>query len=307
MSDDQDLRSRLERLASSAGDPPEHGLDRVTALRHRRLRRRRGAVATAAVLAVAGVTAALIGRNLDDGPSVTASETAHPGAASVEVPRIVEVRCEPSGIVVPVASVRPQRDGLHMLVVNDLGSPTTVVVSSPDWASGPITVPTGVTEVTRPVPPGSLTIGCDIAGRRERRQVDLVDPAGYYQEPELDCDEADRTVLTDLEVAPATMYLGTAVRQGLDGRILESDTIDAVHGYPVQQMSEPGDDPVAEVARDGDVIAFAHVQGPGGSFVAPWTTLWKVEACASALTPVGGAPPATSSTTVPQAGGQPPP
>jgi hypothetical protein len=305
VTDDHDLRSRLERIASSAGDPPEHGLEQITARRHRRLRRRRGAVATAAVLAVVAVITSLIGRSLADDPAtVTASETDDATAAAVEVPRSVEIRCEPTGIVVPVASVRPQRDGLHMLVVNNLPSPTRVGVTSAEWASGPIPVPSGVTEVVQPVPPGAVTVSCDIAGDPERRRIDLVDPSGLYREPQLDCDQADRTELTDLEIAPAEMSLGPAVRRGLAGRMLDSDTVDAIHGYPSQRITTDTTDPVVEVARDGEVIALVHVRGADGSAAPPWTTLSEVDGCASALAPTTSAPtgPGTTTSAPPSAG-----
>ena len=73
VTDDKDLRSELERLASSVGDPPEHGLERVAARRHRRLRRRRGAVATAAVLAVLTVGLVALAERRDRHDTVTAS------------------------------------------------------------------------------------------------------------------------------------------------------------------------------------------------------------------------------------------
>ena len=123
MTDDKDLRSELERLASSVGDPPEHGLERVAARRHRRLRRRRGAVATAAVLAVLAVGAlADRAERRDRTDTVTSSEAAtRPRPRPSSCPAQVQVRCDPTGIVVPVASVRPQRDGLHIRVSNSLG------------------------------------------------------------------------------------------------------------------------------------------------------------------------------------------
>src|SRR5262245_21532888 len=128
VSDDPDLRSQLERIAAAVGDPPEHGLERVAARRHRRLRRRRGAVATAAVLAVLAAGTALIQRAGNGPEVVTASESATPAGAPAEVPDRVDVRCRPTGIDVPVASVRPQRDGLHIRVINELGKPTSLQV-----------------------------------------------------------------------------------------------------------------------------------------------------------------------------------
>jgi hypothetical protein len=287
VTDDPDLRSRLERIASSAGDPPEHGLDRVAARRHRRLRRRRGAVATAAVLAVLAAGAPLISQGLDDEPeTVTASESASPAGAPVEVPRLVEVHCDPTGIVVPVASVRPERDGLHMRVYNSLPDATTITVESDDWSSGEIPVAPGVHDVRQPVPPGQLTIGCDIGGTPQRRLVDLVDPSGYYREPELDCDEAERTTLTSLPVAPPSDNIITAARTGLAPHLVDhegGDAIGPLRGYPSQRLSDATTDPVVQVTRDGDVVAFVHVRGEGGEITEPWTTLSEVEVCASVV------------------------
>jgi hypothetical protein len=311
VTDDHDLRSRLERLASSAGDPPEHGLDRVTARRHRRLRRRRGAVATAAVLAVLAVGAPLISQGLDDDrESVTASESATPAGAPAEVPRMVEVHCDPGGIVVPVASVRPQRDGLHIRVHNSLPAATTVAVEGDDWGSGDIPVPPGVHDLRQPVPPGPLTIGCDIGGATERRLVDLVDPAGYYRAPELACDDADRTTLRDLPVDPANRNIIAAARAGLGPYLVDGtadDAIGALRGYPAQRLSDATDDPVVQVVREGEVVAFAHVRGADDAVTPPWTTVVEADVCGAvvATTPTTDAT-TTTSTEPPVSGTDPP-
>ncbi len=308
MTDDHDLRSRLERLASSAGDPPEHGLERVTARRHRRLRRRRGAVATAAVLAVLAVGAPLISQGLDDDrESVTASESASPAGAPAEVPRMVEVHCEPGGIVVPVASVRPQRDGLHIRVHNSLPAATTIEVDSDDWSSGAIPIPPGIRDVRQPVPPGQLTIGCDLGGTVERRLVDLVDPAGYYREPTLACDDADVVTLRDLPVEPSNGNISAAARAGLSPYLVDGttgDEIGALRGYPAQRLSDATEDPVVQVVREGDVIAFAHVRGEDGAVAQPWTTISKVDVCRAMVstTPASDAATTTSTTPPPAAG-----
>ena len=299
VSDDHDLRSRLERLASSAGDPPEHGLERVAARRHRRLHRRRGAVATAAVLAVFATALALINPGPDRREQVTASETANPGAASVEVPRLVEVRCEPTGIVVPIASVRPERDGLHMRVFNFLGAPTRVEVEGERWASKPIDVRTEIKDVTVPVPPGVLTVGCEINGEFQRRRVDLVDPSGYYQEPELSCDRSEQTTLDDVPIPSPTSTLAVAARLALGESLGDPIAVTAVRGYQSQAIEDHSKDPVVEVSRDQDVIAFVHVRGVDGSPEPPWVIAPEVEVCQSAI--VGELPTTTSTTTVEQA------
>lgn len=313
MSDDHDLRSRLERIASTAGDPPEHGFERVAARRHRRLRRRRGAVATAAVLAVLFAGTSLVSQGSDRRERVTASETASPPGAPVEVPRTIDVRCEPTGIAVPVASVRAQRDGLHIRVHNLLAAPTTIVVSGGGWSSGDIEVDPGDREVRQPVPPGELTIGCDIAGDMQRRQINLVDPAGYYQEPALDCDEADVETLSDIRVDPPRANLVAAARAGLDAYLVggtDGDAIGAPLGYAGQKLSVATDDPTVQVERDGAVVAFAHVRGADGAVGAPWTMIAEAEVCAKVLNtaevtdPTGTteAPGTTASTARPASG-----
>jgi hypothetical protein len=309
VTDDKDLRSELERLASSVGDPPEHGLERVAARRHRRLRRRRGAVATAAVLAVLTVAALAIVQRPERRDTVTASGSARPTGAPPELPREIEIVCDPAGIVVPVASARPERDGLHVRVTNALGVPTTVRVDGDDWASGDIAVPVTGTPVRLPVPPGELTVGCDIGGRMERRRVDLVDRGGYYQTPELACDDADVRTLHDLPVPPAASdNIIPAARAALDAHLVggtDGDGIGPVRGYQSQRLSDPTADPVVQVTRDGDVVAFAHVRGAGDATTPPWVTVSEAEVCAPVVaTPAG---PSTTAPRPPPTTGPPPP
>ena len=291
MSEDHELRSRLERLASSAGDPPEHGLDRVAARRHRRQHRRRGAVATAAVLAV--LIGVLAVRPLGEEPdNVTASEAVPTEPSRAEIPTVLGVRCTRTGIQVPVASVRPQRDGMHMHVVNATGGPTKVEVESSQWRSGPIAVPVGFRDVRQPVPPGVLTIGCDIDGRRDQRRVDLVDTAHFYRPVELACDKAHHKTLENLPVPRGAGSIVQAARRGLEPKVTRAVAdaeIGALIGYPGQRLSDPTADPVVQVGVPGDVVAIVHVRGADEAASPPWTTLATVDICDAAL--------ATSSTT----------
>jgi hypothetical protein len=287
VSDDPDLRSRLERIASAAGDPPEDGLERVADRRHRRLRRRRGAVAAAAALAVLAAGAALISEDTaGDRASVTASESAPPRGRRVEVPRTVEVHCTPTGIDVPVASVQSRVDGLHIRVHNTQAIPTTLVVESDRWSSGEIVLDPGVHAVRQPIPPGQLTIGCSIDGVMQRRRVDLVDPGGHYTEPTLDCDDDGAVVLRDLPVAPVTHDIVVAARAALHDHLAggsEDTLVTAVRGYRAQRLGDATADPVVQVGRDGAVVAFVHVRGEGGAPHPPWTTVPEAEVCRSVL------------------------
>jgi hypothetical protein len=289
VSDDPDLRTRLERLASSVGDPPEQGLERVAARRHRRLRRRRGAVVTAAALAVLliGISAVLEGG--PDEREVTVSPAERVSGAEAQLPRTLEIFCEPTGIDIPIGSVRPQRDGLHVRVVNRLTSSTDVWVDGQHWSSGRQSVPPGETITQRyPAPPGNLTIGCTIAGHDDRLSADLVDVDGYYQEPRLSCDEDEITELADLPLAESTDQMLVAARRAFEAHWGEpvdwGDDIEtgAVRGYEEQRLGDRTLDPIVQVAQDDKVVAFVHLRGPDGVPAAPWETA-SIDACAPFL------------------------
>ncbi|HEY7071937.1 MAG TPA: hypothetical protein VH479_17560 [Acidimicrobiales bacterium] len=247
------------------------------------------------MLAVLAAALSLISDGLRDDRDTIATENRSdvPGDAPVEEPRLVEVRCEPSGIVVPVASVQAQRDGLHLRVLNSLGVPTHVTVDSPsdDWRSGKVPVDGPTKEFVQPVAPGQLEIGCEINGERQARRVDLVDPQGYYEEPKLACDTPEPP-LRDLPVEPATSSMVTAVRQGLGDRMKEGYSVLAVKGYEYQSLYDPTLDPQAAVFHGQDMVAFVHVRGANGSVGAPYTSLSLVVACPDILSA-----PTTSSST----------
>jgi hypothetical protein len=262
---DKDVRALLAKIAARAGDPPEHGLEDVAALRRRRARHRRGAVATAVVLAVAGVAAAPWVMGLgDDSDDVTSVADAGSTPRPAELPDVVELRCAPGGIDVPVATIRPQSDGLHLAVDNQLRGVTEVWVTSDGWDSGPIPVEPGRTDLHQPVPPGMLTVGCRIGDRDEQRQVDLVDVERVYEAPELACPAGERRRLSDLPVDPPNWSLATATRQALADYIHEDDDVRAPGGYPDESLGTyHTTDPTVRVVRDGETVAFVHVAAGG--------------------------------------------
>ena len=74
-------------------------------------------------------------------------------------------------------------------------------------------------------------------------------------------------------VAPPTVSLVAAVRQGLGDRLEEGDQLTPLRGYMSQSLEDdPTEDPVAQVVRDGDVVAFVHVRGDAGAPAEPWTS-----------------------------------
>jgi hypothetical protein len=285
VSDDPELRARLERLASTAGDPPERGLDRVAARRHRRLRRRRGAVVTAAALAVllGGVSLVMDGGPDDD--QVAVSPARRPSGAAAQLPDTVDVRCTPAGIEIPVASVRPQRDGMHVRVFNNLATPVEVrVVKEDEWAGRHEFKP-GVMTMLQPVAPGRLRIGCVIGGLEKSLTVDLVDVHGYYREPKLECPSEDRELdLKELGAATPNRSMSTTTLNALrsNGFAVDELKVGPVQGYPTQRLGDPTDDPKLQVDRRGDTVAFVHLERTDRGSDAPWKAV-TIDGCESFL------------------------
>jgi hypothetical protein len=286
VSDDPDLRARLERLASTAGDPPERGLDRVAARRHRRLRRRRGAVVTAAALAVllGGVSLVVDGGPDDD--QVAVSPAGRPRGAAAQLPDTVDVHCTPAGIVIPVASVRPQRDGMHVRVFNELAASTEVsVVKEDEWVGRHEFKPGVYGTMRQPVAPGTLRIGCVINGLEDSLTVELVDVHGYYREPGLECPSDDRELeLKDLGAAPPNMSMSTTTLNALRswGFPVDGVEVGAVRGYPSQRLGDPTNDPKVQVDRRGDTVAFVHLERTDTGSAAPWKAV-TIDGCESFL------------------------
>ncbi len=282
MSGDPDLRARLERLASNAGDPPERGLDRVAARRHRRLRRRRGAVVTAAALAVllGGVSLVVDGGPDDD--QLAVSPAGRPSGAAAQLPDTVEVHCTPNGIEIPVASVRPQRDGMHVRVSNELATSTEVrVVKDDEWAGRRSFAP-GTWTLLQPVPPGTLRIGCMIDGVERSLTVELVDVDRYYREPKLECPSDDKAIReTDLQGDP-DKSMSTTTFNGLRSKGIKVDDLEVgpMRGYQSQRLDYSTEEPKVQVSRRGDTIGFVQLRRDNPE--APWRVA-TIDGCQSFL------------------------
>jgi hypothetical protein len=296
-----DLQLLLEQIAASAGDPPEHGLAGVAARRRRRKRHRRGAVATAMTLAVVAVLVAPFVVH-DDRDDVTASDAANLGETRhSELPDVMQLTCAPTGIDVPIASIRPQADGLHIEVVNELPGRTQVWVRAFDeddaaeqvWDSGLLSYERGRHQLIQPVPPGRVTVACLIGGTERRRQIELVDVDHDYETPELDCDEDERTTLTDVVVPtneagePIRSYVG-ATRAGLLALTQWDDadvSVTQPRGYTDQHFGSWSHQPMTEVRKDGDTVALVYLAGENqqAPASAPWTQAPQVDVCQSFL------------------------
>ncbi|HEY3142865.1 MAG TPA: hypothetical protein VGJ86_17120 [Acidimicrobiales bacterium] len=304
MTPDDQLRALLEKIAATVGEPPEHGLDGIAARRRRRTRRRRGAVATAVALAVLGVAASPRLAWLDgDNHDIAASDN-RSVPRPAQLPDIVDLRCGEAGIDVPVTSIQPQPDGLHIAVENGFSQPIEVWVTANGWDSGRLLAPPGISELRQAVPPGQLTVGCQIGVEDQQRTVRLVDVRTTYTPPVLSCRPGEHVEIWD-EVLPVqqTPSQLTATRDAMRARdkLIEGDEIVPYGGYPEQKaFGDPSLDPMTMIKRGNQTVALVHLSRKSDVVELDksqyWMAVQKVEACTGFLNPPDSS---TGSTTTP--------
>jgi hypothetical protein len=225
---------------------------------------------------------------MDGGPDddrVAVSPARSPARAAAQLPDTVEVHCTPTGIEIPVASVRPQRDGMHLRVFNELATPTEVRVIKDDEWTGRQVFDFGMRPMVQPVAPGTLRIGCVIDGVERSLTVELVDVNGYYRKPGLECPSEDREIqITDLAGAIPAPQMSTTTYNALssEGFPVEELAVGPVRGYPSQRLGDPTDDPIVQVDRQGDTVAFVHLRRPDDQPQAPWSVV-AIDGCQSFL------------------------
>jgi hypothetical protein len=171
MKDDPVATQVRESLQSLRGIPDvERVRRRARAIRMRRVAS--GVVVAALVSAGIAIPLATLA---DLGGSST--KAASPGAAADSV----YVACDESGAHARSLVVRPQSDGVHVVIDN-----TTATRGSYEVGNlGGENLPPGESHVTLPTPPGPLTIRCN--GGAQRATIRVQDPEGIWVSPELSC------------------------------------------------------------------------------------------------------------------------
>lgn len=301
MSERDDLGELLQRIAATVGDPPEHGLDRVDARRRRRTRHRRGAVAAAVALAVSAVGVApwLVG--LGEGTNVA---TGRSGGDEVEtsLPDYVQVNCGPAGLEIPVGSgsIQTGPDGMQLRIHNAFPHDTAVWVrGSGGWDSGRVMVKPGDDRLRQAVPPGDVTVGCDVGGEPREATVILNDERHYYDKPELSCPEdkmAPPLPPGRFEPTNSTFQAG---ERSMGNLWREGDQVEPVNGYQDTYHST-AKTRIVGIERDDEVLAFVylHDETPDDELAAdpPWAGFIKVEYCLELAE--DGSPTETTTTSV---------
>lgn len=215
-----------------------------------------------------------------------------------ELPDVVELHCSPGAVDVPVASIRPQVDGLHVEIVNDLGVKTWAwVVSASSWDSGRFPVAPGTTEVIVTPPPGPLTIGCTAGVSDQQRQVELVDVNHVYTETGLDCPDAEQAESPEVIPVPRDRSgLPSAARAALGAQVGDSDHIEANSGYREPAYQAKTTEPSVRLVRGDETIAIVHLVGTPADDAAgrkptpqgPWVSVDLIEYCPAYLEPPTG-------------------
>jgi hypothetical protein len=187
-----------------------------------------------------------------------------PSVVAEEPSDVLRIRCTPTEIEVLTPVVAAQPDGLHVLAeIQGLADPEVAIRSDghPDseWWSGS----SGTDgEFVRNVPPGRAVVRCESGpeqgdGPEElETRLEIVDPTGVTVPYTLGC-ERPEAIGPGGSLAVRADTLDGAVREGVRG-VLDSDAIEEA-GYVASDSAWR----IARLVRDGNVVAFFHVDGRG--------------------------------------------
>lgn len=184
------------------------------------------------------------------------SMTPTPTSVNSTQPTILAVTCTSRRVELTSPSVRPQPDGVHLLVQKDTAQTVGVIVDYAQGRSwihgtfagrGNLIAPTG-SHMVWVLPPGHARIVCEFEDTKGTyAEFDIIDSDNLYVSPDLACSTATSyEVFLPLRLALAADRVD-AVRHAMHG-LRDSDQIEAA-GYPNQ------DDPILRVVRDGRTIA----------------------------------------------------
>ena len=111
-----------------------------------------------------------------------------PEAALPDVARVV---CEPDGTRLDTQSVRPQRDGVHLDVVNETGEDRSISVLDPQGGGLGEGAPAGTSTMVVALGPGTLEVTCSdpLAAVEQGSPLEVVDEDGLWISTNLDCTE----------------------------------------------------------------------------------------------------------------------
>jgi hypothetical protein len=267
-----DLRSDLERIGHGV-EPRADAFERLERRRRTRDRNRRlTAGGLALVIAIGGSVVAYSALR-DDGPAGIVAGTSGPsrdelapmvasircdGRSTVVETQVVEIDPQTGDILATSSAVRPQPDGVHVLVTNTSGMDLSF-----QWDLGGDNAPIGAHELVLELPPGTAKIRCqdpseDAGVPGGYADLRIVDPDGVYVPMELACGEVTSW---SADFAPGATGDPDPVQSARDHvKGLEPGDVVEAAGYPDSEIRH------VRVVRDGEVVAVLEYfsDGQGG-------------------------------------------
>lgn len=268
-----DLRTDLERIGRRV-EPTGDALERLEERRRRKERNRRLAAGSLALAIAIGGSIVAYTALRDSDPGITGIADGSPPPA---VPDVARVSCDGSSTVVESSvieldpetgevlamwssSVRPQADGVHILVTNT----SDIDLSLQFRDLGGDNAPVGEHEVVWPIAPGPVELRCldpysqDAGAPGGYVELEVVDPDAIYVPIALECDNQVGWYADFAPGATGDPDPVQSARDDLHG--LEPDDVVEAAGYPEAVTRQ------VRVVRDGEVIAVVEFfpDGQGG-------------------------------------------
>jgi hypothetical protein len=168
-----------------------------------------------------------------------------PGTPADHLPITMKVICDGNGTEVGGPKVQPQDDGVHLVVVNRTAHRGGFEVGN----YGGVNLVQGENHFVFPVPPGNLHVVCGWKLGWTGAEIHVLDAAGVWVSPELDCAHGRGYSISDL--GPDRTGAGPIelARRHLRG-LTDQDHLQ-IAGYP------KGSRRAVRVVRDGKVLAGA--------------------------------------------------
>jgi hypothetical protein len=171
-------------------------------------------------------------------------------------PNVATIVCDETGTTVETPSVRPQLDGLHVVIDNRTEVDPGFSVAFDHGGLGD-NAPQGTSKHVLDVPPGIVRIGCYTgargSGERDLQALEVVDADGVYRSTELTCESGSSTGVSDYvpgakgETSDPVDLARATFESAIGG--LEPDDVAERAGYP------EWDEPIVRLVRAGEVVA----------------------------------------------------
>jgi hypothetical protein len=182
-------------------------------------------------------------------------------------PDVAEVVCEPAGPRVLTPVIRPQQDGVHLLVRNTFDEAVAVGLRAVSGGGRGDGGPPGEFEIVFPVAPGNLIVTCspgdaDHGDPRWQAPLEVVDPQDLFVPYALDCGGGQAMAQIIDYVPGAQGRRGDPVqiaRDSIEG-LSSTDVVDRA-GYPSERQST--DEAIVRVVHEGSVVLTIHYRSDG--------------------------------------------